>query len=241
MGLAHMHYFQGQLDATAACTAEALSSSRAADDRWTESFALFFQSLVAFEAGRHDEAVARALEARIAATDELQHGGPLLVLANVALSRGDHERAQGLYDESVDVHRRAGEIWGMSILLSAAAGLRVVRGDFDRARVQAAEAMSVSEALDDPRGLAWSLEVFAGLAAAGGAPETAARLWGASNALLERVGGALVPTIGWIRERYIQAARLQLGDAAFDAAVADGPASPGSNALTLARQQASPI
>jgi hypothetical protein len=66
-------------------------------------------------------------------------------------------------------------------------------------------------------------------------------LWGASSALLERVGGALVPTIGWIRERYIQAARLQLGDAAFDAAVADGPASPGSNALTLARQQASPI
>jgi non-specific serine/threonine protein kinase len=129
----------------------------------------------------------------------------------------------------------------MSILLSAAAGLRVVRGEFDRARVEASEAMTVSEALDDPRGLAWSLEVFAGLAAAGGAAETAARLWGASNALLERVGGSLVPTIGWIRGRYIQAARRQLGDAAFDNAIADGQASPAWHAVALARRQSSAI
>ena len=69
-------------------------------------------------------------------------------------------------------------------------------GDFDRARAQASEAMSLCEALEDPRGLAWSLEVFAGLLAASGDAEAAVRLWGVSDGLLERVGGSLVPTIG---------------------------------------------
>jgi predicted ATPase/DNA-binding winged helix-turn-helix (wHTH) protein len=240
MGLAHMHYFQGRLDDTAACTEEALSLSREENDAWNVSFALFFQSLVAFEYGHHEEAVDRAVEARAAATDELQHGGPLLVLANIALSRGDYDSAQQLYDESVDVHRRAGEVWGMSILLAAAAGLRTVRKDFDRACAQATEAISICEQLDDPRGLAWSLEVFAGLAAAGGDGETAARLWGASNALLDRVGGSLVPTIGWIRDHYYQSTRESLGDAVFASVLAEGQAMSGSQAVALARQNVSP-
>ena len=241
MGLAHMHYFQGRLADTAVCTAEALSLSREENDAWNVSFALFFQSLVAFEYGHHDEAVDRAVEARAVATDELQHGGPLLVLANIALSRGDYESAQQLYDQSVDVHRRAGEVWGMSILLAAAAGLRTVRKDFDGARAQATEAISICEELDDPRGLAWSLEVFAGLAAVGGAGEAAARLWGASNALLDRVGGSLVPTIGWIRDRYYQSTREALGDAAFAGALAEGRVMSASQAVALARQDITPL
>ena len=102
------------------------------------------------------------------------------------------------------VHRRAGEAWGLSILLSAAAGLRIVRQDFDQARAQASEAMSLCQELEDPRGIAWSLDVFAGLLAAGGHADGAARLWGASDGLLESVGGSLVPTIGWIRDRYFE-------------------------------------
>lgn len=38
--------------------------------------------------------------------------------------------------------------------------------------------MALNEALDDPRGIAWNLEVFAGLAAAEGHAAAAARLWG---------------------------------------------------------------
>ena len=74
--------------------------------------------------------------------------------------------------------RRAGEAWGLSILLSAAAGLRIVRQDFDQARAQASEAMSLCQELEDPRGIAWSLDVFAGLLAAGGHADGAARLVG---------------------------------------------------------------
>ena len=70
--------------------------------------------------------------------------------------------------ESIDVHRRGRDAWGLAILLSTAAGLRIIRGDLALASEQATEAIELSEALEDPRGVAWSLEVFAGILAADG-------------------------------------------------------------------------
>jgi hypothetical protein len=151
---------------------------------------------------------------------------------------GDHDRAQQLYDESIEVCRRAGDAWGLGILLSAAAGLRIVRQDFDQARAQASEAMSLCQELEDPRGIAWSLDVFAGLLAAGGLSDKAARLWGASDGLLKSVGGSLVPTIGWIRDRYFEPVKTSLGRESFETARAEGRAMPLVHAIALARQQA---
>jgi non-specific serine/threonine protein kinase len=151
---------------------------------------------------------------------------------------GDYDRAQHLYDESIDVHRRDGEVWGLGIVLSAAAGLRILRQDFAQARTQATEAMSLYQELEDPRGIAWSLDVFAGLLAAEGHADGAARLWGTSDALLESVGGSLVPTIGWIRDRYFEPVKTSLGGALFETARAEGRAMPIVQAIALARQQA---
>jgi len=241
IGLAHMHTFRGRHAEVEVLAAEALSLGREGGDAWVVSFALFLQGLAAFELGDHEQAAALALEARNAANESrevVQHGGPLLILANIAVMDGDHERAQQLYDESIEVHRRAGEVWGLSILLSATAGLRIVRQDFDRARAQAAEAMSLCQELEDPRGIAWSLDVFAGLLAAEGHADAAARLWGASDALLETVGASLVPTIGWIRDRYFEPVKKSLGGAVFEAARAEGRAMPIGHAIGLAREQA---
>jgi non-specific serine/threonine protein kinase len=244
IGLAHMHTFRGRHVEVGALASEALLLGREAGDAWVVAFALFLQGLAALELGDHKQAVARALEARDAATvsgEEVQHGGPLLILANVAVARGDRDGAQALYDESIDVHRRAGDAWGLSIILSAAAGLRIIRQDFDRARAQAAEALSLAQQLEDPRAVAWSLDVFAGLLAAEGHADGAARLWGASDGLLESVGGSLVPTIGWIRDRYFEPTRTSLGGETFDTARAEGRAMPPVHAIALARQQALPL
>ncbi|MEO8077313.1 MAG: hypothetical protein ABI818_13360 [Acidobacteriota bacterium] len=241
LGLAHMHYFQGRQIGAAESAAAALSLGRECGDPWVASFALFLQALAAFELGDYQQALARAIEAREAADDsgdQIQHGGPLMIVANVALFEGDHDRAQQLYDESIEVHRRAGDKWGLSILLSIAAGLRIVRNDFAQARAQAAEAISLCEELDDPRGVAWSLEVCAGLLAAKGDVDGAVRAWGASDGLLEGVGGKLVPTIGWIRERYIEPARRSIGDARFAAVAAEGCAMPMGQAIAFAREKA---
>jgi non-specific serine/threonine protein kinase len=138
----------------------------------------------------------------------------------------------------MEVHRSAGERWGLAILLSAAAGLRILRGDFDRARDQASEAMSICQEFEDPRGIAWSLDVFAGLLAAGGHAAGAARLWGASDRLLESVGGSLSPEIRSIRNRYIESLKTSLGAGPFETARAEGRAMQPVQAIALARRQA---
>ena len=125
LGLANIYYFR-RIE-SGALVAEALSLASEAGDAWAVSFALFIQSLTALERGAHDEAVACALRARDAASaggGAVEHGGALLwVLGYVAGSNGDHDRAQQLYDESIDVSRRAGETWGLGILLLAAAAM----------------------------------------------------------------------------------------------------------------------
>ncbi len=239
IGLAHMHHFQGRHVQVGACADQALLLGRE-DHVWAVPFALFAQALAAFELGDHELAAARCLAAREAADasgEPIHHSGPLMILANIAVMRGDYDRAQPLYDESIDVCRRAGEIWGLAILLSVAAGLRIVRGDFDQARALASEALSYGQELEDPRGIAWSLDVFAGLLAAEGHTDGAARLWGAADGLLASVGGSLNPTIGWIRHGHIERVKTSLGVGPFETASAEGRAMTPAEAVTLARQQ----
>jgi hypothetical protein len=95
--------------------------------------------------------------------------------------------------------------------------------------------LSLCQELEDVRGIAWSLEVFAGLQAARGRPEPAARLWGASDKLLESVAGSLSATHAWIRERYIDGVKTALGEARFEAVCADGRAMSLAQAVSLAR------
>lgn len=115
----------------------ALSVGREDGDAWAISFAPFLQGLLAFERGDYDQAVVRSDEAREAGDacgQPVQIAGPLMVLANVALAKGDHDGAQQFYDDSIDVARPVGEIWGLGIILSVAAGLGIVRQDFVSAR-----------------------------------------------------------------------------------------------------------
>ena len=225
VGLAHMYHFQGEQAPVVDLGAQTVSLGREHGDAWATSVGWFLQALASFELGQLDQARAAALSALEAADvhgEIVERGGPLMVLANVALARGDQEEALRLFDQSIDVHRRGGDVWGLSILLSVAAGLRVMREDFARARAQATEALTLSRALDDPRGTAWSLEVFAGLLAAAGRLDDAARTWGLSDALVHTSGGALTATIGWIRDRHIDRVRHALGEPAFDRARRDG-------------------
>ena len=239
IGLAHMDHFQGH--SFDAVVSEAVSLGREEGNAWVLSFALFMQALAALGRSECERAVALSLEAEAAAGacgDDVQRAGPLLVLANIAVQNGDYDRARQFYDEAIAVERRAGEVWGLSIVLSAAAGLRIVQEDFAGARVQAAEVLFLSQKLEDPRGIAFGLEVSAGLLAAEGHSEEAARLWGASDRLLESVGGLLSPEVRWIRDRYIESAQESLGAVPFEAARVDGRTMPLADAITAARQRA---
>jgi predicted ATPase/DNA-binding winged helix-turn-helix (wHTH) protein len=242
IGLAHMHFFQGRLLEVSAVAAEALTLGREHGDAWVVTFALFLQGTAAFESGDNELAEARSREALAAAADSADtwlRGPPLLILGHVAASKGDHDSAHLLYAESIAVQRHAGDRWGLGIVLAAAASLAIVRQDYALARAQASEALSFCEELEDPRGIAWSLEVFAGLLAAAGLAEGAARLWGAAEGRLANIGGSLAPSIRWVRDRYIERARAVAGETSFDTARIEGRAMSSAEAIAFAREWAS--
>jgi hypothetical protein len=60
---------------------------------------------------------------------------------------------------------------------------------------------------------------------------------GAADGLLASVGGSLNPTIGWIRDSYIERAKTSLGAETFEAARVQGRAMSPAQAVALARQQ----
>jgi predicted ATPase/DNA-binding winged helix-turn-helix (wHTH) protein len=240
IGLAHVHFFQGHLPEVSTLAAEALSLGLEDRDAWVVTFALFLQGTAAFERGDNEQAEARsreALDAAIANGDPWLRGPPLLVLGHVAASRGDHDRAQPLYAESIEALRVAGDTWGLGIVLAAAASLAIVREDYAQAHAQASEALWLCEELDDPRGIAWSLEVFADLQAAAGQAEGAARLWGATEGRLENVGSSLAPSIRWVRDRYVARSRATLGETAFETARTEGRGMSSTQAIAFARQR----
>ena len=240
IGLAHVHFFQGRQIAVSALAAEALSLGLEDGDAWVVTFALFMQGTSAFESGDNEQAEARsqeALDAAEASGNSWLRAPPLLILGHVAASKGDLERAERLYADSIDVLRSAGETWGLGIGLAASASVAIAREDFTQARVQAFEALSLCEELEDPRGIAWSLEVFADWLAASGLAREAARLWGAAEGRLENVGGSLAPSIRWIRDRSIERARVAVGETSFESARTEGRAMSSAQAIAFARQQ----
>ena len=169
IGLAHMHYFQGHHAAVREHAAAALSAGGEVGDDWAVSVALFLQALTAFELGEHDVAQARAEQARdvaAAGCEVIEQGAPLMVMANVAMVRGDHVRAAKLFNASIDVHRQGGDSWGIATLLLVTTGLYIARGDFAEAHAKTSEALLLYQQLEDPHGVAWSLDVFGGLMAA---------------------------------------------------------------------------
>jgi non-specific serine/threonine protein kinase len=238
IGLAHMDYFQGRHAAVNEHAAAALAAGREVGDAWAISVALFLQALTAFELGDHDIAETRAEEARTVAAagcEIIEQGAPLMVLGSVALARGDQDRAADLFNASIDVHRQGCDTWGIATLLSVTTGFHIANRNFAEAHAHASEALSLYQELEDPHGVAWCLDVFAGLMAARGFAEHAASLWGAADAMMQRVAGSVPPTLGWIRERYIESVKASLGIAEFELVYDEGRAMETARAITLAR------
>jgi len=237
MGREHMHFWQGR-DNDSTAMDEALALGRKHGDPWSTSFALFARALVDFDRADFDSAARLARAAREADVtgEAVPNRAALLVLGNVALVTGEPARALDLFDESIGLHRQFGDAWGLSILLSLAAGLRLQHGALEEARKQAAEALSLCEALDDPRGIAYGLDLHASLLAAWGDAAPAACLWGAADRVLASVGGSLVPTMSWIRAHYVPSVSAALGDE-YHELIAAGRTMSIDDAIALARRE----
>lgn len=230
-----MASFQGDFAGTTTYAMNGIALGREAGDLFSVAWALGLQTIAAADAGDVDMALRLAGECRaaaIASGNPWTAGPALYVLGFLAIRAGDYDEASRLHEEAWHVSLR--DPWASSIHVSCLVGLRVVQGRYGEAHALAAEGLELCRDIEDPTRTAWSFVGIAAAHAVQGRPLTAARLWGASEQLLDGAAAGLMPTHRWIRDRYVEGARKALGDAAFRAAFTEGRAMSMRQAIQLA-------
>jgi DNA-binding CsgD family transcriptional regulator len=144
-------------------------------------------------------------------------------LGIASLRQGDHGKAAWYFGEALEISREIGDGLIGSIALYNLA-LEESRGDRERAQELYAEGLGLAVEMGDKANAAYCLEALAGLIAERDEPERAARLFGASETLLEAVGGPryVQAQASVLYEHAVESLRSRLGEEAFEAAWAEG-------------------
>ncbi|MFJ8045708.1 ATP-binding protein [Kitasatospora sp. NPDC096147] len=143
-------------------------------------------------------------------------------LASVEARLGTGERAAALHERCLRMCTERREGWFRSWALWAR-GVEVLRdGAPARAELLVREALQLRRAFDDRLGVGLCVAALAWTAVAQGRPGAGARLLGAAEAVQESASSHLFDHLREDRRRSVDLARQQLGDTAFDRAVAEG-------------------
>jgi hypothetical protein len=157
--------------------------------------------------------------------DKRNTAGSLHNLAEVERQRGNYGRAKTLGMQSLSLAREMEDKWQLAMVVGWVGLLEVWSGDKpDLAEGFLKEGLALDRELGNWAYGAYCLEGFAGLAGARGQGARAARLWGAAEALRIDIGAPPSLDARPLYERSLAAARAQLGEAAWEAAFAEGRA-----------------
>jgi predicted ATPase/transcriptional regulator with XRE-family HTH domain/Tfp pilus assembly protein PilF len=176
------------------------------------------RSLVLFEQMGHKQAIAPVLNN----------------LGIAARLGGDHATALTVAKRCLELRRELGDRLGVSGSLINLGLLARDARDFGQAAAHFQESLRMQQELGARLFIAECLEGLATVAAAAGAAERAARLFGAAEALREAISSPLPPYMRPEQERFITAARRALRDAAFSASRQVGRAMPLDQAIAFA-------
>jgi non-specific serine/threonine protein kinase len=193
--------------------------------------------------GQGDYARARALhEESLALCRDLgQQEDMAISLCNLGLlahAQGDYARARDLHEESLALFGELGDMRGTAISLIDLGSVTREQGDYARARALFGESLAVCRKLGDKQLMTYGFEGMASVARAQGATleslEHGARLFGTAAALREAIGAPVPWNQRAEYDRALAATRRTLGDAAFEAAWAEGRAMSLEQALSVA-------
>jgi predicted ATPase/class 3 adenylate cyclase len=221
-------FFRTDFDHAIVLHGEALELYRQVGDDSGVAFALLCLGAQYMEKGDHERAApfleeALAISRRIG--DKQNTAGTLHNLAEVARQRGEYERAKTLGTESMVLAREMEDKWQLAVVVGWMGLLAVWSGeDHNLAQGFLKEALALDRELGNWAYGAYCLEGFAGLAGARGQGARAARLWGAAEALRTNIGAPLPPDARLLYEPSMATVRAQLGEAAWEAALAQGMA-----------------
>ncbi len=176
------------------------------------------------EFDRADRFFTEALDLSRKLGDEFNEARVLGNLGEVARQRGDLKTAEARYEQALHHQRRTG--WGQLgaynlLNLGLLSRQREnVTGAFERYK----EALALAHSLEDRETVAYALAGLAGVAGEAGDFQRAARLLGAAEALLEKIGAALEQSERDLMDADADAARTTLGEERFGAAWSAGRA-----------------
>jgi non-specific serine/threonine protein kinase len=236
--------YQGDLNQAGNLIAESLARCRDAGDAWEISTALIMFGRVAFHEERYADATARTEEAlrflqRLG--DEWSQAAGLASdarsnLGCFALAQGYTTQAASHFAAALAQQRQLGFAWGAAQSLLGLADVARVEGNLAQAATRYHESLGLSWEQRDRRRMAPALAGLAAVAAAQGQHERAARLFGATTALIETVGVfALFPFDLRVFEAGISAVRAVMRAEDFSAAWEVGRAVPLEDAVAEAQ------
>jgi tetratricopeptide (TPR) repeat protein len=232
---------QGDLAAARAYFERGLEAGDAAGDPLRTAWASLNLGIVAMVQGDLPAARAHAEETLARATglglDQVA-GSSLMLLGEMARLEGDWAAARPFYEQALEINRRIGHMEGVSVTLNNLGATLCELGDLEGTHACYGEALAIAEELGTRDDIACALEGLGAAASKGGDWVRAGRLAGAAEALREAIGSALDPTDGAMRERSLAAARAALGEAALEAAIAEGRAMTLPQAIACARATA---
>jgi ATP/maltotriose-dependent transcriptional regulator MalT len=148
----------------------------------------------------------------------------LISLGYMYLLEGDLERATALNEEALRLLRKQERKSLLYVVLDNLGWAALLQGDQARARSYYEEGLTICKELGDKTIASESLEGLACISASEGEAERAAKLFCAAQALSEAVGLHHTPEQAALREPYLATTRSQLGEVAWEEALAQGRA-----------------
>jgi predicted ATPase/DNA-binding CsgD family transcriptional regulator len=149
-------------------------------------------------------------------------GETLTLLGHTVRARGEDNRAVEYHEAAVAVLRQLPGKNKLSDALLSLGWARLLRGELAPSCAAYREGLALAEASNDRMRMGRSVSGAAGLAAAGGVPALAARLFGAAAAQRDEEQIQLKPAIQAELDRLTAQVRDTLGDSAFTATWAAG-------------------
>jgi DNA-binding NarL/FixJ family response regulator len=234
-----MANYQGDHGSAEPLVEESLGLFRELEDKLGTAYALSNAGFAASGQGQHQRAITLIEEAVDLFLEVGEKWGAAIELGFLAVAwrdGGDHGRAKRLAEQGLALSREVGERQAISAALYTLATLAQAERDHECAKDLFEEGLSLSAELGNEADVAHCLEGLASVAEAEGSIERAVRLWGAEEALLEKIEAAVytyVPDRSLHRSR-VAAAHAQLDEEAFEVAWAEGKAMSPERAIEYA-------
>jgi tetratricopeptide (TPR) repeat protein len=206
---------------------ESIALWRDLGELWELGVSIRFLGLVSLREGNYEDALrhfAEYLEINRKLGIEETVAWALLDLGEATLNLGDRVQAKSYIEESLSIFREKDSKYGLAISLYVSGLLAGLDGDSEQATIFFAQGLALAHTTGPIWYRADVLMGLAGVAAAGGQAQRAARLLGAAETQLEAGASYWNAAESLYIERTLASAVAQLGEEVFAQAYAEGRA-----------------